>query len=278
MSMKLDAGEVKRQDMFLIDPAHIVVDHSLNGRKNQHDEKSIAELAESIAKFGQKQPVTVRRIEGNKVQLSFGYRRYEAVALYNSQHPDAPLKLKAIVTDANDKDSFIGNVVENIDRKTTNAVDDAHNQRRLREEYGYTEAEIASLYHVSQAWVCQVRKLLTLSDELQTKVIEGNLPVAAAMELAGLTVDEQATAVAAAITPTGEISAAEVKKVVREKKAAKGEKCGRSLREVRKFYEELNLPGVDDKIREFAKSGLAFLNGTKTEQQMENAIKKLGGL
>ena len=88
-------------------------------------------------------PVQVRKVADNRVQLVLGYRRHRAALLYNLRHPDNPMKLKCVVVTVNDEEAFRRNIVENKQRAETTPIDDAFNQRRLREEFGWTDARIA---------------------------------------------------------------------------------------------------------------------------------------
>src|ERR1700676_4542922 len=142
MSMKLNAGDVVRQDEFLIDPQEILVDEALNGRWRPHDDEAVDQMVKSFEAEGQLQAVQVRRVHDNKVQLVLGYRRYNAARLYNERHPDQPMKVRCKVVIVNDEEASRRNVVENRERAETTPVDDAHNQRRLREGFGWTDGRI----------------------------------------------------------------------------------------------------------------------------------------
>ena len=140
MAMHLNAGEIGRADLFLILPENIVVNKADNGRAIPHSQEEIEALAHSIIDHGQQQPVVVRRIEDKKVALVSGYGRYKAVRHINAVlRPDVPVKLQCKVVDCNPEEAFVRNIVENNERAATTPVDDAHNQRRLREEFGWPE-------------------------------------------------------------------------------------------------------------------------------------------
>jgi len=197
MAMKLNAGEVGRADYFFIDPEQIVVVEKLNGRAWPHDEESVASMAKSFEEDGgQLQPVQVRRIAGNKVQLVLGYRRYNAALLYNKLHPDKPMKLKAIVLQINDEEALRRNIIENHERKETTPIDDAFAQRRLREDYGWPDTRIAEFYRCCPPYVGTLKKLLTLPTKVQRLVHGRELSVQAATSLADLPPDEQAQVLA----------------------------------------------------------------------------------
>src|SRR5262245_34103744 len=197
MAMKLNAGDVVRQDEFLIDSAEILVDDGLNGRWQPHTDEAVERMVKSFEEEGQLQAVQVRRIHDNKVQLVLGYRRYAAATLYNQRHPDQPMKLRAKVVLVNDEEAFRRNLVENRERAECSPVDDAHNQRRLREVFGWTDAKIAEFYHVSPAHVCTLKKLLALPSDVQRLVHGRTLSVQAATGLADLPAQEQKEVLAA---------------------------------------------------------------------------------
>lgn len=197
MAMRLNAGEVGRADYHFIDPEQIVVDEKLNGRAWPHDDESVASMAKSFEEDGgQLQPVQVRRVSDNKVQLVLGYRRYNAALLFNKLHPDKPMKLKAIVVQINDEEALRRNIVENHERKETTPVDDAFAQRRLREDYGWPDTRIAEFYRCSPPYVGILKKLLMLPTKVQRLVHGRELSVQAATALADLPPGEQAQVLA----------------------------------------------------------------------------------
>ncbi len=118
------------------------------------------------------------------MQLVLGYRRCAAAKLYNERHPDQSMKLRAKVVIVNDEEAFRKNVVKNRERAECSPVDDAHNQRRLREVFGWTDARIAEFYHVSPAHVCTLKKLLALPSDVPGLVHGRTLSVQAATGLA----------------------------------------------------------------------------------------------
>ena len=276
MAMKLNAGETVRQDLFSIFPENIVVIPGENGRKEPHSQEEIESLARSILEYTQLEPVVVRRIEDHKVQLVAGYGRYTAVKYINTVlQPNNPVKLQCKVVDLNPEEAFVRNLVENIERAATTPIDDAHNQRRLREQYGWSEAKIADFYKKSVAYISQLRKTLVLPTEIQQGVAQGNIPLAAALDLAALPAEEQKEAVAEATNPeTGKVVAETVRKRVRGKKIEAGGGKGRSIKEVRTFFEELTGQAEVEAIRGLSEKLVLFLSGKITDKQMTNALEK----
>jgi ParB/RepB/Spo0J family partition protein len=270
MSMKLNAGDVVRQDEFLIDPQEILVDEALNGRWQPHNDLAVENMVKSFEDEGQLQAVQVRRIHDNKVQLVLGYRRFNAAKLYNERHPDSPMKLKCKVVIVNDEEAFRRNIVENRERAETSPVDDAHNQRRLREGFGWTDTKIAEFYHVTASYVGVLKKLLGLPTDVQKLVHARRLSVQAATGLADLPADEQEQ-----ILTAGDVTYQEVVKQVRDRKIDKGKGQSRSLAEVRAFLEGLTGPAEPAPLKELAEDLLKFIQGKIKDETMAKRLRKL---
>jgi ParB family chromosome partitioning protein len=278
--MKLNAGDTGRQDLFSIYPQHIVVNPAENGRKEPHSQEEVEALARSILEYTQLEPVVVRRIEDNRVQLVAGYGRWAAVRYINTVlQPGSPIKLQCKVTDMNAEEAFVRNLVENIERAATTPIDDAFNQRRLREQYGWSEAKIAAFYKRSVAHISQLRKTLALPTEIQQGVAQGDIPLAAALDLADLPAQEQKVAVAEATDPdTGKLNTETVRKRVREKKIEAGGGKGRSVKEVRTFFEGLAGSAESQSVRALAGKLALFLSGKITDEQMADAFQDFSKL
>lgn len=278
MAMQINAGEVKRQDLLLIDVENIKVDFSKRGRQQIPTQQDIERLAKSILENpgGQLQPCRVRRLADKTVELFFGFTRYQAVKWINDNQGlqgDQRLKLKVIVTECNDLDAFLQNIDENNIRNTTTAVDDAYNQRRLRDTFGFTETQIAERYNCTVAWVAQLKRLLLLAPDIQARIGQG-MSTSAALQLCDLSEDEQRKVLAVADEAGTTLKATEVKKAKRASTTAGGDHS-RSMREVKGFFEALNGPSEDEPVRLFAKSVISYLAGKTSDKAFENAIHRL---
>lgn len=278
MAMQLNAGKIGRADLFSILTENIIVDHSLNGRKDGHGEEEVASLAQSILDHGQQQPVVVRRLPHDKtVQLVSGYGRHAAVAYINAHlSPPSPVLLSCRIVECNEEQAFLRNLVENIDRAETTPIDDAHNQRRLREVFGWAEDRIATFYKRSVSSLAASRRLLTLSPAIQKEVSEGTLPATAAVELTKVPEEVQQPIIDAARDTNGHVNGAEVKTRVRQARQESGEKTSstRSMKEVKQFFADMTGPAESEKVRTLAKAILKYLAGESTDKQMENAVAK----
>jgi ParB/RepB/Spo0J family partition protein len=80
------------------------------------------------------------------------------------------MMVKCVLAQCNEVDAFVHNLLENVRRKDTTAIDAAHNIQKLRKSYSKTDAEIARIYGKDQAWVMRMATLVNLSQELQKRV------------------------------------------------------------------------------------------------------------
>lgn len=299
MALKINAGETKRGDYFFVDPNNVIVKEDLRGRHKPVTDEAIIDMAISFSENGQRQAVECRRVEDQKLQLNLGFTRTNAARLLREgfehegeTYHDPEFMLKVQVVDCNDKEAFINNVVENAHRNQTSDVDDAVNQRRLRDKYGYSDADIARLYrYKNQNKVGRLRQLLQLDDAILDMVHDGRLPTQAALDLLDAPSDERAAIIAEAEkTQDGKVKGSSVRTVVRdhilnddnktestsdtnEDEAPKGAKP-RTLREIRNYFGEW-AESEEPALKRFAKDFLKWANGGSTDKAMDNGMWRI---
>ena len=129
------------------------------------DEEEILQLSESIKEHGVINPVIVRKL-GDKYELVAGERRYKANILAGND--DIP----AIIMDVNDKESSEIAVVENIQRKDLNAIEEAISYKRILDIGYMTQEQLAQKMGKSQSAIANKIRLLKLSDEVQDALMK----------------------------------------------------------------------------------------------------------
>jgi len=279
MSISVKAGpkegeeKPKRGDTLRVCPKYIKVDPTNRGRRFARTSEEVRELAESILEHGQRTPVEFRRLEDKTLQLVYGYTRYEAVCLINKElRPDNPLQLRGEIIGCNEEEAFIHNIVENQHRNATSAIDDAHNQRRLREDYGKTNADIVRMYHYkSPNKPGLLEKLLNLSSADQGKVHDGRMSMAQALDILEIPEEERAEVV----DETGKVDSDKLTEKKREVRAAQGKKTAKTVKHLRKFFTENKTQSLSPAVRGFCGETLDWLNGKKGDKSMEGAIDRL---
>jgi ParB family transcriptional regulator, chromosome partitioning protein len=141
------------------------------GQPRQHfNEEQLAGLVDSIKEQGVIQPAIVRRREkGDGYELIAGERRWRAAQM-------AGLKeLPVVVKDVDSADAFEMALVENIQREDLNPIEEAEAIKRLIDEHGYTQEEVATRIGRQRVTVTNCLRLLGLPEAVRAMVIEGDL-------------------------------------------------------------------------------------------------------
>ena len=131
------------------------------------DEEALRELASSIRELGVIQPITVRKLDGNKFQLVSGERRFRASKLIGSKTIPAYIRL------ANDQEMLEMALVENIQRKNLDPIEVALSYQRLIDEIQLTQEELSTRVGKKRSTVTNYLRLLKLDPILQTGMRDG---------------------------------------------------------------------------------------------------------
>lgn len=129
------------------------------------DEKALKELAVSIKEHGVIQPIIVRNVNG-KYEIIAGERRYKASALAGMT------KIPAIVRDLDDKESSKVALLENLQRKNLNPIEEARTYQKILEIDEMTQEELAKTMGKSQSAVANKIRLLSLPDDIQDSLLK----------------------------------------------------------------------------------------------------------
>lgn len=129
------------------------------------DEKALKELAVSIKEHGVIQPIIVRSVNG-KYEIIAGERRYKASALAGMT------RIPAIIRDLDDKESSKVALLENLQRKNLNPIEEARTYQKILEIDQMTQEELAKTMGKSQSAVANKLRLLSLSDEIQDALLK----------------------------------------------------------------------------------------------------------
>lgn len=131
-----------------------------NQPRSQFDKESLAELADSILRYGILQPLTVRKTDSSHFELVAGERRLRAAK-------QAGLKsVPCILVDVDERDSGLLALVENLQRRDLDYIEEAEGLRALIERYGMSQEEAARCISKSQSAVANKLRLLRLSPEI----------------------------------------------------------------------------------------------------------------
>ena len=132
------------------------------------DEKALKELAVSIKEHGVIQPIIVRNI-GNKYEIIAGERRYKASAMAGLT------TIPAIIRNLDDKESSKVALLENLQRKNLNPIEEAKTYQKILELDQMTQEELAKTMGKSQSAVANKLRLLALTDEVQDALLKDQI-------------------------------------------------------------------------------------------------------
>ncbi|MFR9780172.1 ParB/RepB/Spo0J family partition protein [Micromonospora sp. MS34] len=152
--------------------------------RKQFTEEELAELAASMQKLGQLQPVAVRKAKAGTYRLVVGERRWRAAQKGGIE------TLAAMVWEMDDETAFIAQVAENVNRQDMTPMEEAAAYARLAQAGWETEA-IAELFGKSLPYIGWRIDLLGLIDDAKQLVAKGQLQVGVAWYVCRLSADQQ---------------------------------------------------------------------------------------
>jgi ParB family transcriptional regulator, chromosome partitioning protein len=184
------------------------------------DEAKIAELAASIRQQGIIQPLVVRRNGSGDYELIAGERRLRAARQAGLD------KVPVVVREAAADASLELALMENLQREDLNAIEEAEGYKKLQEEFGLSQEQIAEKMGKSRPAVANALRLLGLPKQVRDEIAAGRLPAGQARALLGLGSE------AAIIAAAREVIAKGLTARATEKLAARLKTGGRKRRPV----------------------------------------------
>jgi ParB family chromosome partitioning protein len=132
-----------------------------NQPRREFAPEALQELANSIRELGIIQPITLRKVEGQKYQIIAGERRWRASQLAGLT------TIPAYIVTVEDLGVMEMALVENIQREDLNAIEIALAYQHLADETGMTQAKISERVGKSRAAVTNYMRLLKLPAQVQ---------------------------------------------------------------------------------------------------------------
>ncbi|NHM26731.1 ParB/RepB/Spo0J family partition protein [Desulfofundulus sp. TPOSR] len=154
------------------------------------DQEKIQELALSIQEHGVVQPIVVRPVPGGKYEIIAGERRWRACRMLGLEF------IPAIIRDYGDLEASAISLIENVQREDLNPLEEAVAYRRLIDEFGLTQEDIARLVAKSRPFIANTLRLLSLPPEVQDMLSAGLITAGHARAI--LSLDDAAAQIAAA--------------------------------------------------------------------------------
>lgn len=127
------------------------------------NESDLLELSNSIREHGIIQPIIVRQ-KGEKYELVAGERRLRAGRMVGLD------VLPAIVRQLTDREAAEMALIENLQRKDLNYLEEAEGYQRLLDEFGLTQKELAMRIGKSQSAIANKLRLLKLPEAVKAGI------------------------------------------------------------------------------------------------------------
>ncbi|MES2504519.1 MAG: ParB/RepB/Spo0J family partition protein [Myxococcota bacterium] len=152
---------------------------SVNQPRQYFEQDALDELASSIKLHGVLQPIVVRKGKGY-YEIVAGERRWRAAELAGLR------TVPCVVSDVADKDLLTLALVENIQREDLNAIEEAESYKRLIEEQGLSQEQVARAVGKERSTITNAMRLLKLPLDVQNSVVSKKLTMGHARALLGL--------------------------------------------------------------------------------------------
>ena len=135
--------------------------------RTNFNEETLQELATSIRELGVIQPITVRKIDFNKYQLISGERRLRASKMAGLQSIPSYIRI------ADDNESLMMALVENIQRHDLDAIEVAISYQRLIDEIQLTQEQVSERVGKKRSTIANYIRLLKLDPIIQSGIRDG---------------------------------------------------------------------------------------------------------
>ena len=160
------SGRIERSSITYL-PVDAIYPSTVQPRK-RFEQEALAELSESIAQYGVLNPLTVRR-RGTSYELIAGERRLRAATLAGLH------EVPCIVVDANMEDASLIALVENLQRRDLDFVEEAEGIAQLISLFGMSQEEAARRLGKSQPSIANKLRLLRLPKDVLDTLRDDNL-------------------------------------------------------------------------------------------------------
>ncbi|MBR5124900.1 MAG: ParB/RepB/Spo0J family partition protein [Clostridia bacterium] len=178
--------------------------------RKKFDENALQVLADSIAAHGVIQPIVVREVGmlDETYEIIAGERRWRAAKMAGLD------EIPAVIMTGDDLKVAEVALIENVQRKDLNPIEEALAYKALIERFGLKQEEVAKQAGKSRSAVANMLRLLELPDEVLELVQDEKLSMGHARAILGLTQEEKMLPLAEAAIEK-ELSVRDVEALVR---------------------------------------------------------------
>ncbi|GIK97960.1 MAG: chromosome partitioning protein ParB [Alphaproteobacteria bacterium] len=186
--------------------------------RQRFDDAQLQALAESIRANGILQPILVRRHPQtpNAFEIVAGERRWRAAQIARLH------EVPVVIRELGDREALELAIVENVQRQDLSPLEEAEGYRRLLEEFGNTQEELAKHVGKSRSHIANTMRLLNLPDRVKALLEEGKLSAGHARSLLNA---GDAVALAEKVVAKG-LSVRETERLVQDERKPAAQRAG----------------------------------------------------
>lgn len=137
--------------------------------RKRFEKEALEELAASIKQKGIIQPLLLKKLEGDRYEIIAGERRWRASQKANLK------EVPAILKDLQQQEVLELALIENIQRRDLNPIEEAEAYELLMKRFHLTQQEMAERVGKERATIANLLRLLQLTPELRQMVLSEEL-------------------------------------------------------------------------------------------------------
>jgi len=237
------------------------------------DPDELIGLADSIRENGIIQPLIVSKDKNtDKYFIIAGERRFRAAQLSGLKY------VPIVIKDSSPQQMLELALIENIQRRDLNPLEEAYAFQQLQDEFGLPQEEIAEKVGLNRVTISNKMRLLKLPDPVKEVVLNETISEGHARALLGIK-DEESLVAATDIVVKRGLSVRQTESLVRKinyGKSAKYKTIQTEYPDLLRYGEMLSEKmGYSTSVRRLSKGGriiIRFLN----KQELEDLLQKLG--
>ena len=175
-----DGGNSEQSSAGIIDGLRSIAVSDIRPNPDQprqtFNTDALDELADSMRQRGVIQPIVVRP-HGKTFQIVAGERRWRAAQRARLH------QIPAVVRNLSDEETLEIAIVENVQRKDLNAIEEAEAYAKLSSDFGHSQSRLAEIVGKSRSHIANLMRLLELPDSVKSLVIDEKLSMGHARAL-----------------------------------------------------------------------------------------------
>ena len=156
--------------------------------RREFDEEALQTLASSIKAQGVLQPVVARQLADDRYEILSGERRWRAAQMAGLD------RVPVVIKDVSNEAAIAIGLIENIQREDLNPVEEGLGLKRLQDEFGLSQEQVAEAVGRSRSAVANLLRLLNLESEVLGMLERTELDAWHAKVLLGLSGGDQVRA------------------------------------------------------------------------------------